>query len=147
LTICASRLPELLYVSIVTNETMALWLKLGPWGKIQNITVYIRSSVQRKQQLKRFEVQTLLQGGNATPWNLGLSIIQSLLRSKEAVNVFCLNKPDLAQNSLSESDWIELESTVGILQPFLWSRLRLENKTPNLWEVNPEIDYLSGIYR
>ena len=74
-------------------------------------------------------------------------MIQSLLPNKEAVNFFCLNNTDLAQDCLSESDWLELESAVGILQPFLRSTLRLESKTPNLWEVIPEIDYLSGVYR
>ena len=132
---------------IVTDETMALWRKLGPWGKAHNITVYIRSSVQRKQQLRRLGAETLLQAGNATRWNSGLSMIQSLLRNKEAVNFFCLNNPDLAQDTLSDSDWIELESAVRILQPFLCATLRLESKAPNLWEVIPEIDYLSGVYR
>ena len=42
---------------------------------------------------------------------------------------------------------MQLESAVRILQPFLRSTLRLETKAPNLWEVIPEIDYLSGIYR
>jgi len=138
---------EQLDVIIVTNETMALWRKLGPWGKAHNITGYIRSSVQRKQQLKRLGAETLLQAGNATRWNSGLSMIQSLLRNKEAVNFFCLNNTDLAQDCLSESDWLEHESAVGILQPFLRSTLRLESKAPNLWEVIPEIDYLSGVYR
>lgn len=74
-------------------------------------------------------------------------MIQSLLRNKEAVNFFCLNNPDLAQDTLSDSDWIELESAVRILQPFLRATLRLQSKAPNLWEVIPEIDYLSGVYR
>ena len=142
-----SGMKEQLDVIIVTDETMALWRKLGPWGKAHNITVYIRSSVQRKQQLKRLGAETLLQAGNATRRNSGLSMIQSLLRNKEVVNFFCLNHPDLAQDTLSQSDWVELESAVGILQPFLRSTLRLESKKPNLWEVIPEIDYLSGVYR
>jgi len=118
---------ELLDVIVVTDETMALWRKLGPGGKAPNITVYICSSVQRKQQLKRLGAETLLQAGNATRWNSGLAMIQSLLRNKEAVNFFCLNNPDVAQNSLSDADWVELESAVCILQPFLRSTLRLES--------------------
>jgi len=70
-------------------------------------------------------------------------MIQSLLRNKEAVNFFCLNNPDLGRDTLSNSDWVEFESPVCILQPFLRSTLRLEGKAPNLWEVIPEIDYLS----
>ena len=138
---------DLLDVVVVTDETMELWRKLGPWGKAHNITVYIRSSVQRKQQLKRLGAETLLHAGNATRWNSGLSMIQSLLRNKEAVSFFCLNNPDLAHDVLSDDDWKQLESAVRVLQPFLRSTLRLESKTPNLWEVIPEIDYLSGIYR
>jgi len=138
---------DLLDVVVVTDETMELWRKLGPWGKAHNITVYIRSSVQRKQQLKRLGAETLLHAGNATRWNSGLSMIQSLLRNKEAVSFFCLNNPDLAHDVLSDDDWKQLESAVRLLQPFLQSTLRLESKTPNLWEVIPEIDYLSGIYR
>ena len=138
---------ELLDVIVVTDETMALWRKLGPGGKAHNITVYIRSSIQRKQQLKPLGAETLLQAGNATRWNSGLAMIESLLRNKEAVNFFCLNNPDLALDSLSDADWLELESAACILQPFLRSTLRLESKVPNLWEVIPEIDYLSGVYR
>jgi len=74
-------------------------------------------------------------------------MIQSFLRNKEAVSFFCLNNPDLAHDVLSDDDWKQLESAVRVLQPFLWSTLRLESKTPNLWEVIQEIDYLSGIYR
>jgi len=139
--------PDLLDVVVVTDETMALWRKLGPWGKAQNITVYIRSSVQRKQQLKRLGAETLLHAGNATRWNSRLSMIQSLLQNKAAVNFFCLNNADLVHDTLSDDDGIQLESAVSVPQPFLRSTLRLETKASNLWEVIPEIDYLSGIYR
>ena len=40
-----SGMKEQLDVIIVTDETMALWRKLGPWGKAHNITVYIHFSV------------------------------------------------------------------------------------------------------
>ena len=33
-------------VIIVSEETLAEWRKIGPWGKAHNITTYIRSSVQ-----------------------------------------------------------------------------------------------------
>jgi len=79
---------EQLDVIIVTDETMTLWRKVGPCGKAHNVTVYIRSSVQRKQQVKRLSSETLLQAGNATRWNSGLSMIESLLRNKEVVNFF-----------------------------------------------------------
>lgn len=132
----ASGSQEQLDVIIVIDETIALWRKLGPWGKAHNITVYIRSSVQRKQQLKCLGAETLLQSGNATPWNSGVSMIQSLLQNKEAVNFFCLNNSDLAQDTLSESDWIELEWAVGILQPFLRSTLQQDTKLVGSYSQN-----------
>jgi len=95
---------ELLDVVVVTDETMDLWRKIGPSGKAHNITVYIRSSVQQKQQLWRLGAETLREAGNATRWNSGLSMIQSLFRNREAVKFFCLNAPDLQADILSESD-------------------------------------------
>ena len=74
-------------------------------------------------------------------------MIQSLLRNKEALNFFYLNNPDLVHDNLSDDDWIQLQSAVSVLQPFLQSTLLLDTKAPNLWEIIPEIDYLSGIYR
>jgi len=139
-------LNDLLDVIVVTDETMAQWRKIGQWGKAHNITAYIRSSVQRKQQLRRLGAETLLQASNATRWNSGLSMIQSLLRNQEAVHFFCLNNSDLEQDTLTEEDWIELQAAVRILQPFLRSTLALEGKAQNLWEVIPEIDYLASIY-
>jgi len=127
---------ELLDVIIVTHETMALWRKLGPWWKVHNIT---HSSVQRKQQLQTLRAEILRQARNATQWNSGLAMIQSLPRNKEAVNFFCLNNPDLAQDFLSDADWLELESAICILQPLPRSTLRLESKVPNVREVSPEL--------
>ena len=140
-------LNDLLDIIVVTDETMAQWRKIGPWGKAHNITAYIRSSVQRKQQLRRLGAETILQAGNATRWNSGLTMIQSLLRNREAVHFFCLNNVDLEQDTLTEADWTELQSAVCILQPFHRFTLALEGKAPNLWEVIPGIDYLAGIYR
>ena len=37
-------LNDLLDVIVVTQETMAQWRIIGPWGKAHNITAYIRSS-------------------------------------------------------------------------------------------------------
>jgi len=82
-------LNNLLDVIVVPDETLAQWRKIGPWGKAHNIAAYIRSSVQRKQPLGRLDAETLLQAGNATSWNSGLTMIQSLLRNREAVHFFC----------------------------------------------------------
>lgn len=133
-------------VIIVSEETFAEWRKIGPWGKAHNITTYIRSSVQRKQQLRRLGADTLLHAGNATHWNSGLTMIQSLLQNQQAVDFFSAQDIQLTRDRLSDEDWRELQAAVQILEPFLASTLRLEGKAPNLWDVIPEIDYLCGVY-
>ena len=64
----------------------------------------------------------------------------------EAVHFFCLNNIDLEEDTLSKEDWTEPQAAVRILQPFIQSTFILELKSPNLWEVIWEIDYLTGIY-
>jgi len=32
---------DIVYVVVVTDETIAQWRKLGPWGQAHNITIYI----------------------------------------------------------------------------------------------------------
>ena len=134
-------------VIIVSEETLAEWRRIGPWGKAHNITTYIRSSVQRKQHLRRLGAETLLHAGNATRWNSGLSMILSLLRNWEAVDFFSAQDIHLSRDRLTEDDWKELHTAVEILEPFLASTLRLEGKEPNIWDVISEVDYLCGVYR
>jgi len=124
-------LNDLLDVIIVTDDIIAEWRKIGRWGKAHNIMANIRSSVQRKQELRRLGAETLLQAGNLTRWNSGLSMIQSLLGNREAVHFFSLINVDLEQDTLTEGDWTELQSAVRILQPLLRSTWSLEGKSPN----------------
>ena len=134
-------------VIIVSEETLAEWGKIRPWGKAHNITTYIRLSVQRKQQLRRLGAETLLEAGNARRWNSGRSMIQSLLWNREAVDFFSVQDMQLSQDRLREEDWIELNAAVEILEPFLASTLRLDGKAANLWDVILEVDYLCSCNR
>jgi hypothetical protein len=68
---------------------MAEWLKMGSWGKAHNITIYVLASPQRRQEFTRLAGTTILHRDNATQWNTGYTIIQSIIRNWDAVEVFC----------------------------------------------------------
>jgi hypothetical protein len=75
---------------IVTLDTIAEWRNMGPWGKAHNITTYVLASPQRRQEFKRLGGDTMLHRDNATRWNTGYKMLQSMLRNRDAVDVFCL---------------------------------------------------------
>jgi len=75
---------------VVTGDTMASWRKMGHWGKAPNINIYVLASPQRQQEFKRLGAQTILHRDNATQWNTGYTMIRSMLRNRDAVEVFCL---------------------------------------------------------
>ena len=66
---------------VVTQDTMAHWRRMGPWGKAHNITVYALASPQSRQELKKLGGLTVLHRDNATRWNVGYSMIQSMMRN------------------------------------------------------------------
>ena len=75
---------------VVTSDTMASWRKMGPWGKAHNISIYVLASPQQRQEFNQLGAQTILHRDNATRWNTGYTMIQSMLRNRDAVEVFCL---------------------------------------------------------
>jgi len=91
---------------IVTHDTMAEWRKMGPWGKAHNITIYVLAFPQRRQEFKRLGGTTILHRDNATWWNTGYTMIQSIIRNRDAVEVFCQSHADyLDSDRLSVDDW------------------------------------------
>ena len=66
---------------VVTENTMAHWRRMGPWGKAINITVDALASPQRRQERKELGGMTVLHRDNATRWNAGYSMIQSMMRN------------------------------------------------------------------
>jgi len=51
---------------VVTQDTMAHWARMGPWGKVHNFTVYALASPQRRQELKQLGGLTVLHQDNPT---------------------------------------------------------------------------------
>jgi hypothetical protein len=127
---------------VVTQDTMAVWRRMGPWGKAHNITIYALASPQRRQELKNLGGHTVLQRDNATRWNSGFTMIQSLLRIRDAVDVFCARHIELEQDPLRPDEWDQLADAIDILEPFQSSTLRLEGDDSELFNVLPELDFL-----
>jgi len=132
---------------IVTHDTMAEWRKMGPWGKAQNITIYLLASPQRRQEFFRLGAGTILHRDNATRWNTGYSMIQSMIWNIDAVDIFCLHHSDLVEEDrLSVDDWEQLADAVSILQPFHSATLRMEGDFAELHNILVELDFLQATF-
>jgi hypothetical protein len=75
---------------IVTRNTIAEWRKIRPWRKGHNITTYILASPQRRQESKRLGGDSILHRANFTRWITGYTMIQSLFRNRDVVDIFRL---------------------------------------------------------
>jgi len=132
---------------IVTRDTIAEWRKMGPWGKAQNITTYVLASPQRRQEFKRLGGDTMLHKDNATRCNTGYTMLQSMIRNRDAVDVFCLRHTDqLEDDRLSVDDWEQLADAVTILQPFHSATLRMESDFSELHNILVELDFLRATF-
>jgi hypothetical protein len=126
---------------VVTQDTMAHWLRMGPWGKAHNLTVYSLASPQRRQELKTLGSITVLHRDNATRWNAGYSMIQSMMGDRDAVNVFCARHSELDQDRLHPSEWDQLAAAISILELVQSATLRIEYDFSELHNILVELDF------
>lgn len=71
------------------------------------------------QEFKLLSGITILYRENATQSNTGYAIIQSIIRNRDHVEVFCQCHCDyLDSDCLSGNDWAQLVDAVSILEPF-----------------------------
>jgi len=128
---------------IVTRDTMAQWRQMGPWGKADNITIYVLASPRRHQALKLLGWTTILHTDNATRWNTWYTRIQSIIRYRNAVEVFCQRHSDhLDSDRLLDDDWEQLADAVSILEPFHDATLSMEGDFSEVHQILVEIDFL-----
>jgi hypothetical protein len=127
---------------VVTSDTMAQWRLMGPWGKAHNITIYSLASPQRRQELKRLGGITVLQRDNATRWNSGYNMIKSMLRNRDAIDVFCTRHSDLEDDRLDPEEWEQLSDAIAILEPFQSATLRMESDFAEIHNILVELDFL-----
>jgi hypothetical protein len=128
---------------IFTLDTMAEWRKIGHWDKAHNITMYVLASPQRRQVFKQLGGITILHRDNATRWNTGYSMIQSINLNRDAAEVFCQRHSDyLDSDHLSVDDWEQLADAGSILEPFHAATVRMEGDFSELHNILVELDFL-----
>jgi len=132
---------------IVTRDTIAEWRKFGPWGRANNITTYVLASPQRRQEFKKLGVDTMLHRDNATRRNTGYTILQSMIRNRDAVDVFCLRHTEqLEEDRLSVDDWEQLADAASISWPFHSATLHMESDFSELHNILVELDFLRATF-
>jgi hAT family C-terminal dimerisation region len=131
-----------------------LWKQTGPVGQIHYISVFIRSSDQRRQAFIRFQDgDTLLQplSDNKTRWNLIFTMIQRALLLRQAIDLFIhtyIKKRELDESvAIDDDTWALLESICAVLEHFNIATLSLEGAAKqahhgSLWECLPMLEYL-----
>jgi hypothetical protein len=132
---------------IVTSDTMAEWRKMVPWGIAPNITIYVLASPQRHQEFKQLCGTTSLHRDNATGWNTGYTMIPTIIRNQNAVEVFCqCHSEYLDSDRFSVDDWEQLVDAVTIFQPFHAATLRMEGDFSELHNILVELDFLRTMF-
>jgi len=122
---------------------MAAWRKMGTWRKAHNISIYVLASPQWRQEFKRLGAQTILHRQNSTWGNTGYTMIQSMLRNRDAVEVFWLRHlKELENDPLSMGDWEQLADAVTFLEPFHSATLRMEGDFAEPHTIIVELNFL-----
>jgi hypothetical protein len=131
----------------IPRDSIAEWRKMWLRGTAHNITTHILASPQRWQEFKTLGGDTILQRNIATHWNTAYSMIQSLIRNRDAVDVFGLHHGELLEDDrLSLDDCEQLADAVIILQRFHSATLRMEGDFSELHNIMGELDYLRATF-
>ena len=129
-------------IILVTSDTIAQWRRMGPWGEARNIAIYSLASPQRHQELKRLGGITVFQRDNATRWNSGYTMINSMLRNRDAIDVFCTRHSDLEDGRLDPEECQQLSDAIAILEPCQSATLRMEIDFSEIPNNLVELDFL-----
>jgi len=89
----------------------------------------------------------MLHRDNAAHWNTGYTMLQSMIRNRDAVDVFCLRNTEQREDDrLSVDDWQQLADAVSIMQPFHCTTLRMESDFSELHNILVELDFLRATF-
>lgn len=136
--------------------TQTAWRKKGALGKLHNIVMYVRASVQRREafeniKIGRKDVDGLtLQPDNQTRWNSHYHSIERALRLKDRLTIYInQNQEDLKADALSEGDWDHLREVHSALALFADTTTYLESNAQGahhgcVWEWLPAIECFNG---
>jgi hypothetical protein len=112
----------------ITDTEKAEWMKVkwrafGAIGKLHNIVKYIRVSPKRRagfktllQDLEKKSVKVPVMD-NDTRWGSVAVMVEYGIDNKDAINMYCKEQTALAEDILSNEDWVELKTvTTFIIQ-------------------------------
>jgi hypothetical protein len=115
------------------KEAQAAWRKKGAIGRFHNLTVFIRSSPQRREAFRACVVGDRLINNlmviqdNSTRWNSTYQSIHRGLKLKRRLRQFCdESKAALGEDCISDEDWIYLEEVAEALEPFHQATMRAQ---------------------
>jgi hypothetical protein len=128
--------------------------KAGPVGLIHFISVFIRSSSQRREDFSRCQLgeeELVPKADNRTRWNSTFYMLQRALLLRKAIDLFCLQyieSKDLDVGfKLDDLAWSRLQVVCDILEKFEYATKTLEGSAKEghhgtLWECLPAIELL-----
>jgi hypothetical protein len=160
--------PENFDEEVLINRTLAreqeklqAWRRRGPIGKLHNIVVFIRRSPQRFDNFRELAeagddfAELRLVQDNATRWNSAYSMINRALKKRANVerfieaSIYEINKNKIVplEDRLTNENWLILEETNSILEPFYLQTLRLQSKREDgihgsAWEAYLSCEFL-----
>ncbi|KAH8151914.1 uncharacterized protein LAJ45_03907 [Morchella importuna] len=143
------------------NREVEEWRKVGPLGKLRNITVWIQRSPQRRAAFAEL-VEKMMAGsgkqarqlilGNVTRWTGDYDALSRALEFRQAIDLhfqmLIMDDPKItiSNDRITSDDWSVLQTISGILEPFREETLALEgNKAQgSLYEVYPSLQALTN---
>jgi len=69
-------------------------------------------------------------------------MIQSMMRNRDAVDVFCARHSELDQDRLRPSEWDQLADAISTMERFQSATLRMEHNFSELHIILLELDFL-----
>jgi hypothetical protein len=100
------------------DDSHSGWQGIQPLQKLHNLAVWLRSSAIHSDTWRR-DVGLSLGIDNATRWNSWYHVLNNAMEKRSQINEFLLNHDqELADVTLSSSDWDLLKKTHQFLEPF-----------------------------
>lgn len=136
------------------EEVYDEYQKAGPVGQIHFISVFIRSSSQRREDFSRCQLgdeELVPKADNCTRWNSTFYMLRRALVLRKAIDLFCLQyieSKDLdAGFKLDDLAWSRLQVVCDILEKFEYTTKTLEGCAKEghhgaLWECLPAMELL-----
>ena len=138
--------PENLAIS-PSDAQLNQWRRLGPLGKLHNITVWIMGSPQRIQSFKKKSGGLMPRRDNSTRWNSWYAMLDwTIKRLKPYIIAVAAEESDLASDVLTADEWRTLSHIRDFLQNFHDATKATEGRGATLERVLDTMDFLADVF-